>query len=197
MEYCTFMYKFDPKIISDDLLQKTGLQFLSPIEIERQSDSKELNCLVNTKKYISIHGGELQFGWIFTMIGNIVLQLTAHALVKRSDNSLLCVTLNENRKNTVKFSLDNSVEDLIENGFLPGRFITLINDSTLDMYVNLLRRHDELRLMGADNSSLEIQNINHECQELYPNILCLAKKHTGRNDYCYCGSGQKAKSCCG
>ncbi|AZN32688.1 MULTISPECIES: hypothetical protein [unclassified Pseudoalteromonas] len=191
------MRKFDPKTISDDLLKRAGLKYLSPIAIERQEYSKELNCLKNTTKYIENHGDELQFGWLITVIGNVAIQLTAHALVKKSDNSFLCVTLNENRKNTAKFSPDNSIDQLIQNEYLPSRFIPLVDDEVLDNYLDLHKRHDELRLMGFDNSCSEIQDINGSCQALYPQIQALAVKNTGRNDYCYCGSSKKHKKCCG
>lgn len=197
LEYCTLMQKFDPKTISDDLLKRVGLKCLSPISIERQEFSKELNCLKNTTKYIDNYGGELQLGWLITVIGNVALQLTAHAVVKKDDDSLLCVTLDENRKHTVKFSPDNSIQSLIKNECLPSKFIALIDDDVLGDYLNLHKRHDELRLLGYDNSCLEIQEINTKCQALYQQILALAVKNTGRNDYCYCGSSKKHKKCCG
>ncbi len=93
-------------------------------------------------------------------------------------------------------SLDNTVERLAVGQFLPGKFIALIDDQSIDEYIGYLERHDELRLSGANNSSVEIQQINVECQKLYSKLLSLAKKHTGRNDYCFCGSGIKAKKCC-
>jgi len=191
------MRKFDPKEVTQILLKKANLNSLSAIEIQRQGYSKDLNCLNNANKYVSIHGGEVQFGWLLTITGNVLLQLTGHAVVKRKDGELLCVTLNENRQKSVKFALDNTVEKLAVGQFLPTKFIALIDDQSISEYISYLERHDQLRLSGADNSSSEIQHINEVCQQLYPKILALAKKHTARNDYCFCGSAIKAKKCCG
>lgn len=66
----------------------------------------------------------------------------------------------------------------------------MVVNEVLDNYLDLHKRHDELRLMGYDNSCSEIQDINGSCQALYPQIQALAVKNTGRNDYCYCGSGK-------
>ncbi|MBB1294513.1 SEC-C domain-containing protein [Pseudoalteromonas sp. SG43-7] len=191
------MQKFDPKEVSQTLLNRVNLKSLSVIEIQRQDYSKDLNCLNNANEYVLIHGGEVQFGWLLTIIGNVVLQLTGHTVVKRKDGTLLCVTLNENRQKSVKFVLDNTVEKLAVGQYLPAKFFALINNERINEYIGYLARHNKLRLSGADNSSSEIQNINAACQQLYPTILSLAKKYTARNDYCFCGSGIKAKKCCG
>jgi hypothetical protein len=196
MESGILMKKFDPKEVTQILLNRANLKSLSFIEIQRQGYSKDLNCLNNANKYVSIHGGEVQFGWLLTIIGNVILQLTGHVVVKRKDGSLLCVILNKNRQKSVKFVLDNTVEKLVVGQFLPGKFIALINDQSINEYIGYLERHDQLRLSGADNSSSEIQHVNVAFKQLYPTILSLAKKHTARNDYCFCGSGIKAKKCC-
>lgn len=197
MEYCTLMRKFDPQTISQEILKQVGLQCISPIKIEKQNYSQDLCCLDNANKYVSLNGGEVVFGWLLTIIGNVALQLTAHAVVKRKDKSLLCVTLDNSRENSVKFALDGTINKLIKGKFLPGKFLPFINDVNLNEYLECLQRHDRLRLSGADNSHFEVQDINQTCEDLYPHILALAKKHTSRNDYCFCGSRVKAKKCCG
>jgi HTH-type transcriptional repressor of NAD biosynthesis genes len=54
---------------------------------------------------------------------------------------------------------------------------------------------DKLRL---ENSGLvkavEVQQIRLKAQVLYPAILELAKKHTRKNDCCFCGSNKKRKN---
>ncbi|HHF3007095.1 hypothetical protein ACXHRA_17140 [Vibrio antiquarius] len=191
------MVKFDPKIISKDTLHKCGLSELSTLHIERQAESMELDCLENVRKYISVNGGDVQFGWILTLIGNVIMQLTAHAVVKRDDGSLLCVSLNDNRTGKIHFSTDDSIANLIENNRLPSRYIALVDDQNLLTYVTLMQAHDELRLKGYTSNSADILQIQEQCQSLYPHLLVIAKSHTKRNDSCFCGSGRKRKKCCG
>ncbi|HHX8524232.1 TPA: YecA family protein [Vibrio diabolicus] len=187
------MVKFDPKIITKETLHKCGLSELSTLQIERQVGSTELRCLENVHKYISVNGGEVQFGWILTLIGNVIMQLTAHAVVKRDDGSLLCVSLNDNRNGKIHFSVDDSIANSIKNGHLPSRYVALVDDQNLVSYVKLMQEQDKLRLEGHTLSSDHLLQI----QEQYPRLLAIAKAHTKRNDSCFCGSGLKRKKCCG
>ena len=192
------MVYFDLPVISKDLLAKLGVSKLEYIEVNPERDSLPRNCLNNTKSYIERHGGEIQLGWIFACMGNIAIKMTAHAVVKFKDDSLLCVTPNEFRIGKLKFAPDNSIEKLIVNDFLPTRFVALVNDGTLEQYLNIEKEYDQLRLENKGIvTELELQNIREKASYLYPSILSLAKQRTGRNDCCYCGSGQKRKKCCG
>ncbi|HCG9257595.1 TPA: SEC-C domain-containing protein [Vibrio parahaemolyticus] len=124
--------------------------------------------------------------------------MTAHAVVKMPDNSLVCVTPNEYRTGLLKFAPDSSVETLVKHNFLPTKFVPLINDQSLSEYIAIEVEQDKLRL---DNQGIVAQSDLNQFQMraslLYPAILSLAKKYTGRNDQCYCGSGKKNKKCCG
>ncbi|NWO06555.1 MAG: SEC-C domain-containing protein [Alteromonadaceae bacterium] len=124
--------------------------------------------------------------------------MTAHAVVKMSDNSMVCVTPNEYRTGLLKFAPDSSVESLNKNNFLPAKFVPLIDDKSLSDYINLEIEQEQLRL---DNHGIvaqsDLDQLHMRALFLYPAILSLAKKHTGRNDQCYCGSGKKNKKCCG
>ncbi|EHR7861356.1 TPA: SEC-C domain-containing protein [Vibrio parahaemolyticus] len=124
--------------------------------------------------------------------------MTAHAVVKMPDNSLVCVTPNEYRTGLLKFAPDSSVETLVKHNFLPTKFVPLISDQSLSEYIAIEVEQDKLRL---DNQGIVAQSDLNQFQMraslLYPAILSLAKKYTGRNDQCYCGSGKKNKKCCG
>lgn len=191
------MNYFDPPILDKKILRKAKISNVEIIPIEPHTTATPLNCLNNAKTYIHSNGGEVQLGWIFSIMGNLALKLTAHAVVKQDDGSLLCVTPNEYRNNKLKFSPDDSVEHLIKNDRLPMKFIPLIKNSTLNEYLEIERSMDKLRLENSGAvKAIEIQQIQLKASMLYPSILDLAKKHTHKNDYCFCGSNKKRKKCC-
>jgi hypothetical protein len=130
-------------------------------------------------------------------MGNIAIKMTAHAVVKLPDNSLVCITPNEYRSGLLKFAPDNSVEFLIQDNFLPTKFVALIDDQSLTDYIGIEVEQDQLRLNNKGiTAASDLNQFRMRASLLYPTILALAKKHTGRNDQCYCGSGKKNKKCC-
>ncbi|MEH6393932.1 hypothetical protein [Pseudoalteromonas sp.] len=191
------MHYFDPPSLDKEILRKAKISNLEIIPIKPHATATPLNCLNNANSYIHSNGGEVQLGWIFSIMGNLALKLTAHAVVKQKDGSLLCVTPNEYRNNELRFSPDDSVEHLIKNNHLPMKFIPLIQNNTLNEYLEIERGMDKLRLENSGNvKAIEIQQIQLKASMLYPSILELAKKHTNKNDYCFCGSNKKRKKCC-
>ncbi|WP_413699516.1 hypothetical protein ACLKMH_19000 [Psychromonas sp. KJ10-10] len=192
------MQYFDPPTIDKQILRKAKISDIEIIPIEPHENATPQNYLNNVKNYIHLYGGQIQLGWIFLIMGNLALKLTAHAVVKRGDDSLLCVTPNEYRNNKLRFSPDDSIECLIKNNFLPMKFIPLIQNSTLNEYLDIERDMDELRLENSGVvKSIDIQLMHLKASALYPSILELAKKHTHKNDFCFCGSNKKRKKCCG
>lgn len=192
------MQYFDLPELSSDVLKKLGVEELRKIPVQPDPEAKPLNCLNNVISYIEKHGGNVQFGWIFSCLGNIAIKMTAHAVVKMSDNSLVCVTPNEYRTGLLKFAPDSSVKNLIKNNFLPSKFVQLIDDRALSEYIGIEVEQDQLRVNSHGIvAQSDLNQFHMRASLLYPAILSLAKKHTGRNDQCYCGSGQKNKKCCG
>ena len=192
------MQYFDLAELSSEVLKKLGVEDLRKIPVQPESDAKPLNCLNNVISYIEKHGGNVQFGWIFSCLGNISMKMTAHAVVKMSDNSLVCITPNEYRTELLKFAPDSSVENLIKNNLLPTKFVPLIDDQSLLEYIGIEIEQDQLRLDSHGIvAQSELNQLHMRASLLYPAILSIAKKHTGRNDPCYCGSGKKNKKCCG
>jgi len=189
---------FDLPELSSDVLKILGVEELRKIPVQPDPDAKPLNCLNNVIAYIEKNGGNVQFGWIFSCLGNISIKMTAHAVVKICDNSLVCVTPNEYRTGLLKFAPDSSVENLIKDNFLPTKFVPLIDDRSLSEYIGIEVEQDQLRLDSHGIvSQSDLNRLHMRASLLYPAILSLAKKHTGRNDQCYCGSGKKNKRCCG
>ncbi len=184
--------------LSSDLLKKLGVKDLVKIPVSPDVDALPRNCLNNVNSYIEKHGGSVQLGWIFSCLGNIAIKMTAHAVVKLPDRSLICVTPNEYRSGLLKFAPDNLVSDMINNNFLPTRFVALIDDKSLKDYIGIEVEQDQLRLNSKGIvAASDLQQFHIRASLLYPAILNLAKKHTGKNDRCYCGSGKMNKKCCG
>ena len=191
------MQYFDPKDIPSAWIAKAQLAKIELVSVEPQVESQRLSCLENVKKYIAREGGNIQFGWIFSVLGNVALKLTAHAVVKKSDGSLLCVTPNEFRSGKLKFSRDDSISTLIKNNYLPLKFVPLVTSHALEKYIALELEQDDLRLRNSGVVGLsDIQQIQFKAALLLPEVVALARQHTGRNDHCYCGSGKKRKKCC-
>lgn len=156
-----------------------------------------LNCLNNVNSYIRKYGGKAKFGWIFSCLGNVAIKMTSHAVVQQEDGSLICVTPNEYRKGPLKFAPDDFVEELIKDNFLPLKFVALVNDSSLEAYLELERLNDKLRIDGRGVvAQSDLEKINARASMLLSQLNSLAMKYTGRNDLCYCGSGKKNKKCC-
>ena len=178
------MHYFDPPNIEKSILRKAGINETVLVPIKPFKGALPQNCLNNVKAYIDSFGGEVQLGWIFSIMGNIALKLTAHAVVKTNEQKFLCVTPNPYRKDKVRFSPDNGVNALIVNNLL-------------DNYLALEREMNDLRLANSGLvSQKQVLDIQLKAQVLYPSILQLAKENTSQKDYCFCGSNKKRAKCC-
>jgi len=191
---------FDPLKVAPEALEKAGISSLLLLNVSKDPESRALECLNNVNTYIAKHGGDVQFGWIITIFGNIGLQLTAHAVVRKKDQTLVCVTLDNQRDGKVNFAPDDGIRSLIKNNFMPAKFISLIDCEILEKYIELMEKSNNLRVNSSCfliNQKQQLEVINHAASLLYPEILALAKEQTSQEDLCYCGSEAKRKNCCG
>lgn len=173
------MKYFDPVNVAPEFLEKTGISSLMFLNVSKEPESKPLECLNNVNAYIAKHGGDVQFGWILTIFGNIGLQLTAHAVVKKKDQDLVCVTLDNQRDGKVNFAPDDGIGSLIKNNFLPVKFISLIDCEVLENYIALMVKANDVRVNSSCvliNPKQQLEVIKHEASLLYPEILALAKE---------------------
>jgi hypothetical protein len=180
-----------------NVLRKAMIRDTVLVSIKPFEGATPQNCLNNVNNYIAEYGGEVQLGWIFSILGNIAIKLTSHAVLKKLNGELICVTPNPSRKNKIRFSLDQDIENLIVNNHLPVRFIPLIDSTLLEKYLDLEREIDHLRVSGGGLvPQIKLQQIQLSAQVLYPDILTLAKKNTSKTDYCFCGSNKRRAKCC-
>lgn len=193
------MEAFDPPKIDSSILKKARISVVQSITVEVHTTATPRNCLNNVTDYVKENGGTVQFGWIFSIIGNIALKMTAHAVVKKQNGKLLCITPNEYRKGSLKFACDNTISENTKDGFLPSKLVALIDDGIISNYLNVLQEIDELQFTTNGNADLN-QKFNLLCikrDSLLSSVLRLAKMNTGKNDYCFCGSTKINKKCCG
>lgn len=191
------MQYFEPPNIDKSILWKAGINETVLVPIQPIKGALSQNCLNNVRAYIDKYGGEVQLGWIFSIMGNIALKLTAHAVVKTKEKKFLCVTPNPYRKGKIRFSPDNAVNALIVNDCLPQKLVPLITDKMLGNYLALEREMNDLRLANSGVvSQKQVLDIQLKAQVLYPSILQLAKENTSKKDYCFCGSNNKRAKCC-
>ena len=189
---------FDPPKLDDRLLKVANITAVREVSIKPFEGALPLNCLNNSNAYTRVNGGDVQLGWILSILGNVALKLTAHAVVKNKGGSLICVTPNPYRKNKLRFVPDPTVAKLIQNNHLPVRFIPLTQNETLNEFLEIEREMDRIRLQNSglvDNMEFQMMKVRQLA--LYPAVLELARKHTTPNQYCYCGSNKKRNKCCG
>jgi hypothetical protein len=137
-----------PKEVPYEFLNSIGITSVEHLPIEVVKGGIKLECYNNVQKYLMNNQGEIQFGWSYSQLGNIVLKLTGHVVVKRSDNSLLCVTPSEHDTNKIFFTPDNSVGSLISNNKLPAKIHALVDDEIVQKFVKLDQLHNQMRLDG-------------------------------------------------
>ena len=72
-----------PNSISSDIRRKLGYVKIRKIKVITHPNSIKDECLENVRSYLANHQGEVQLGWKFSLLGNVILRLIAHAVVKK------------------------------------------------------------------------------------------------------------------
>ena len=139
-----------PKELPFDFLKSINISAVERVKIEVIKNSDKLDCFNNVKSYLQSSNGEIKFGWSFSQLGNIVLKLNAHAVVKLPNGSLICVTPSEHNITEINFSPDDSVASLIVNNRLPARVYSLVSDKVVEAFVKLENLDCKMRLEGNE-----------------------------------------------
>ncbi|WP_044617312.1 YecA family protein [Gynuella sunshinyii] len=187
------MNYYIPKKLPKSFLDNLNLGPVLKVPIQPMESGKPIYCLDNVKRYLAYNPGSIQYGWIFSMLGSVIIKLHGHVVVKDKSGALFCVTPPEATLEYHNFVPDDSVADLVVNQRLPTRAVSLVNNKVVNSLVDLENKFDQARLsddqFGLDEVCLEKQKRKAE-------FIRSIKQHTGRNDPCYCGSGRKNKQCC-
>lgn len=175
--------------------------------------SRPKNCILNTQEYIKSHGGDQQFGWIFSNLGNVLIRFVGHCVVRTSEGLLLCVTPPEQANATrIGFIPDNALNP-VHRGIerLPAYTEALIRNPIAKEYAKLENASNEIickyparvslnddRLTTplSDEDARSMTIINRRLFEILPSLEAIVSRTHGVNQQCFCGSGQKYKKCC-
>ncbi|MBA6290771.1 hypothetical protein H4J58_03655 [Colwellia sp. MB3u-70] len=178
-----------PKSISSDIRKKLGSVKVKKIKVITHPNSIKDECLENVRSYIDSHKGEVQFGWNFSLLGNVILRLIAHAVVKKENNDLICISPNNDLKE-INFLPDNSIKNMIEGKYLPGKHLSLINNKNVQEYALLLDKAEKLKFeILPENIQAERDKINAKASFYLPTVYSESIKTTKMDECCYCGSG--------
>jgi hypothetical protein len=150
-----------PKKLPYDFLNSIDVVSIEQVKVDVQSASVILECYNNVIKYLKANNGEIQFGWTFSQLGNIVLKLTAHVVVKLPDGVFKCVTPSEHNVAEIYFSSDDTVSSLLNNGRLPARVYSLVDDEIVAKFVKLESLQNKMRLDGNLIAIEYIMNEKH------------------------------------
>ncbi|MCL1079681.1 hypothetical protein L2734_16185 [Parashewanella spongiae] len=146
-------------------MKSIDIIFIERIKVDALSASAsasvKLECYNNVIEYLKTNNGEVQFGWTFSQLGNIVLKLIAHVVVKLPDGTFKCVTPSEHNVNEIYFSPDCTVVSLLNNGRLPAKFYSLVDDEVIAKFVKLESLQDKVRLEGNLIAIKYIMNEKH------------------------------------
>ncbi|MEH6463070.1 MAG: hypothetical protein V7771_03980 [Shewanella psychromarinicola] len=135
-----------PNELPYDFLKSIGILSVNQVKIDLANGSKKLECFNNVKTFLESNDGEVQLGWVFAQLGNIVFKLNAHVVVKLPDGSFRCVTPSEHGDSEINFTPDNSVADLIVNNQLPSKAYSLVTDKVVEEFVKLENLENKMRL---------------------------------------------------
>ena len=178
-----------PNSISSDIRRKLGYVKIRKIKVITHPNSIKDECLENVRSYLANHQGEVQLGWKFSLLGNVILRLIAHAVVKKENNDLICISPNEDLKE-INFLPDNSIKNMIEGKYLPGKHLYLINNKNIKEYALLLDKVEKLKFeFLPENIQVELDIIHSKASFYLPTVYSESIKITKMDECCYCGSG--------
>ena len=150
-----------PKTISPDIRIKLGSVKVQKIKVIVHPNSIKDECLENVRNYLDNHQGEIQFGWKFSLLGNVILRLIAHAVVKKENKDLICISPNKNNLKEINFLPDNSIKNMITGKYLPGKHLSLIKNQNVQEYALLLDKVEKLKFeFLPENIQAELDKIN-------------------------------------
>ncbi|KXO12650.1 hypothetical protein AKG98_3845 [Moritella sp. JT01] len=137
-----------PKELPYDFLKSINIVSVERVKLDVVNGSEKFKCYDNVQKYLQSNEGEIQLGWAFSQLGNIVLKLTAHAVVKLRNGSLKCVTPSEHGVVEIHLLPDDSVASLIVNDRLPAQIYPLVSNKVVEKFVKLENLQSKMRLEG-------------------------------------------------
>lgn len=178
------------------------------------------HCFENVLAAVAAEGGEMVPGWLVWQHGDIFIEAEHHAVWRKPDGELRCITPQQPQEQQVTFVPDPlAVWDSEKRLMTHNIRVALIPDSRLEQVFRASDRQtdiinatphqqegsDEVVLSAADSAEyrrLEMQRsvlmakiIQSKRMREQPSPPVFPK--VGRNEPCPCGSGVKYKKCHG
>lgn len=188
---------FEPKIIPQSALTKLGLSRVLDVPVQPESNSQMNYCYDNVQRYLESNDGTMEFGWITSVWGNLVLRLTAHVVVQKPDGKLVCISPSALNAKKVKFIPDPDIPALIKNGRMPIKNIALKEHDLVQQLLDIEAEFETFHLSGVGAMTVQVANeFNYKRVLAYSKLEKLAQEVTSKNDQCFCGSTKQRKKCC-
>lgn len=186
----TSMKLYIPASINLNIRKKLGYVKIEKIKVKVETHSIKDECLNNVLEYLQTEQGEIQFGWKFSILGNVIIRAIGHAVLKNNIGTLICITPNDLNLNEINFLPDNSIKSRIVNNYLPCKHVSLIDNNQVKACALAMDEYENLKIndpsdLYAEKRQLSLQHI----QPYYESVLAQALLNTKMDDCCYCGSG--------
>lgn len=193
------MKYYIPTILNANVIQKIGIEAPSLVKVTLSDLATPDNCYNNVLAYLESNDGSLQFGWKFAILGNVIVRLIGHAVIRTPDLKLKCITPQTDNKTEILFSPDDIIKDLIVENYLPCRHISLVENDQVKAYAKLLDYGEALRAkyrIDSPQYQAELAQLNWLASASISNVLKAAKQYTEMDQPCYCGSHIIRNLCC-
>lgn len=188
---------FEPKIIPASAMAKLGLKNVVDVPVQPELYSQSDYCFNNVKRYLESNDGSMMFGWITSIWGNLVLRLSAHVVVQKTDGNLVCVSPSALNAKKIKFLPDPTIPNLIKNERMPIKHIALKEHALVQELLDLEAEIGDWHLSGNGLMTPQDANeFNFKRALAYSKLEKLAQEVTSKNDQCFCGSSKLRKKCC-
>jgi hypothetical protein len=173
------------------------------LSIHAEANAQFNDCFNIVKARIEKDGGEIQYGWQIWETPQIMIEAEFHAVWKSPTGMLLDITPKNlptdkilflpSEKTKYEGKQINSIRRPISASPLVREYIDL-NDRIFE----IINEGDLAYVTGAISLPAHvIQPLRSRKLELQNIFAGWQRSKTGRNDSCFCGSGQKFKKCCG
>lgn len=139
-----------PEVLPYQFLKTVNITAVNRVKLDVNFRGRKLQCYQNVMSYLKSNLGDVQLGWTYSQLGNIVLKLTAHAVVKLPNGEYKCVTESEHDVSEIYFTPDNSISELIVNNRLPIKVYPLVQEPIVDKFVQLEQLQNKMRLEGNE-----------------------------------------------
>lgn len=186
-----------PKSLSSDIRKQLGFAKVEKVKVVVEPKAIIDECLSNVRDYLIKNHGEIQFGWKFSVLGNVLLRAVGHAVLKTSDGKLTCITPNNTNLNKINFLPDNSIKNKIITNYLPCKHMSLIDNEDVIAYASLMDQYEQIKLyFPVEKHSEEKIKLEKQANEFIFKLQYAAIQKTKMDDYCFCGSNLIRAFCC-